>query len=89
MRSIKSVLVVLIVGLALVAYGNIPEVAGAVGPMCWAGFCPDMSKVDANSLRDADRAPGHFPTGTPYPCIASPAYTDYINARGVPCPAGK
>ena len=37
------------------------------------------------SAKDADN-PGHFFTGTPYPCgIESPAYTDYIDARPAPC----
>ena len=39
------------------------------------------------SAKDADN-PGHFFTGTPYPCgIESPAYTDYIDARPAPCTA--
>ncbi|MGA3118815.1 MAG: hypothetical protein ABSF90_30885 [Syntrophobacteraceae bacterium] len=37
------------------------------------------------SAKDADN-PGHFSTGTPYPCgVESPAYTDYIDARALPC----
>jgi len=50
MRSIMSVLVVSIVGLALVSVSEAKL------------FTP------------------------PYPCIASPAYTDYIDAKNGPCP---
>ena len=85
MRTIKGALILLVVGFALVAGGIAPAVAGDIGPMCWAGFCPNMSNPAANNLRDAD-APGAFPTRTPYPCIAGPAYTDYTDARAVPCP---
>jgi hypothetical protein len=37
-----------------------------------------------DSFKDADRA-DRLPSGTPYPCIASPAYLDYAEARAVPC----
>jgi hypothetical protein len=34
----------------------------------------------------ATNSPGHFPTGTPYPCgVESPAYPDYTDARPAPC----
>jgi hypothetical protein len=37
------------------------------------------------SAKDADN-PGHFLTGTPYPCgIASPARPDYVDAVPLPC----
>jgi len=37
------------------------------------------------SAKDADN-PGHFFTGTPYPCgVQSPAYLDYTDAHAVPC----
>ena len=41
--------------------------------------------VAATNGKDADR-PGNFPTGHPYPCIASPAYADYTDAKNGPCP---
>jgi len=42
--------------------------------------------ADANA-KDINR-PGNILTGgSPYPCIASPAYTDYIDAHAAPCPA--
>ncbi len=45
----------------------------------WCPFCPNANAGDN---------PGHFLTGTPYPCgIESPAYTDYIDARPAPCTA--
>lgn len=76
MRKIKSALIGLMVGFALVCTGSIPAIAGEVGPMCWAGFCPDMSKAITNS--------------GPYPCgVASPAYTFYYNASAVACPSSR
>jgi hypothetical protein len=59
---------------------------------CFSWFqCNATSSVQAAntpadaSARDMDR-PGNVLTGgSPYPCIASPAYVDYTDARAVPC----
>jgi len=44
-----------------------------------------VSSSEAVSAKGADN-PGHFSTWSPYPCgVESPAYTDYIDARALPC----
>ena len=65
-----------IMGLALVS-GSVPAVASDVGPMCFFGSCPDMSKPEVV-----------HPSG-PYACgVSSPAYTFYYDAKAGACPAG-
>jgi hypothetical protein len=82
MKLIMGVLVVLIMAFTLVSIGE-------------AGTCslfkdnPGASsgthKVPADAgVKDADR-PGQFSTGTPGPCIESPAYPIYSNAREITC----
>ncbi len=80
MRSIMSGLVVLVMAFALVSSAN----AG-----CWS-FCNDNPAVSADPVgfKDADRPSQSLP-GAPYPCIASPAYPDYTNARAIACPANE
>lgn len=73
------------VGFALVSGSYTPAVAANIGPMCWAGTCPDMNKPDAATNA---AVVSHFQFRFQYPCgIASPAYTFYYNARALPCPA--
>ncbi len=74
-RILSGALIALsIMGFGLVSSVNTPAAASPVGPMCWAGSCPDMSKVHAVTH------PG------PYACgIASPAYTFYYNANALHC----
>jgi hypothetical protein len=75
MRSIMSALIVLSMTFAMVSIGE----AG------WFPCCKANTEASAPAnARDADIA-GHFPTGTPYPCIASPAYTHYTDAKNGPC----
>jgi len=83
-----SILVVLMMAFALVSSGE----AG------WFPFCCNdnhgtnsaaQNTAGNLSAKDADRA-GHFPTWMPYRCgVASPAYTDYIDARALPCTVGR
>ena len=78
MRSIMSALIVLVMVFAMVSIGE----AG------WLPCCKANSEASAPAganARDADN-PGSFPTGTPYPCIASPAYTHYTDAKNGTCP---
>jgi hypothetical protein len=64
-------------GVALVSGIHTPAVASEIGPMCWAGFCPDMRRPE-----------GVRPAG-PYGCgVVSPAYTFYYDAKADSCPAG-
>ncbi len=86
MKRIMSgaLMVLAILGFALVSGVNGPVVASNVGPMCWAGSCPAMSKPDG--LAKA-MVPGNFPTDSAYACgVASPAYTFYYDARALSCP---
>jgi hypothetical protein len=77
-RILRGALIALsIMGFALISGIPAPAVASNVGPMCWAGSCPDMRKPDA--LR---------PKG-PYGCgISTPANPGYYNAHELACPAG-
>ena len=79
MKKVMSVFVVLFVVFTLVS------VSGAG----WFPCCKANAEAAAGTnVRDADN-PGHFPSGTPYPCIASPAYTHYTDATNGPCPTEK
>ncbi len=65
MRTVMSILVVLMIAFALVSSSE----AG------WAGNCPVFG---CNAV--------HSPTYNPYRCgVEGPAYTDYIDARALPC----
>ncbi len=83
MKSIMSALVVLMMAVALVSIGG--AAIGSLDNHTPAGVAVPHNSTAGAGVRDADN-PGVFPTGTPYPCIASPAYLDYTNARAVPCP---
>ena len=50
-----------------------------------SGQAFSLFSYNDNSAVSADPA-GHFPTGSPFPCIVSPAYPDYANARAISCP---
>ena len=76
MKAIKSGLAVLVVALALVS-------SGLAYSWSYNNDNPAVS-VDPAGFKDADR-PGHLPTGSPYPCIASPAYLDYTDALAATC----
>ena len=81
---IGALIALSILGVALVSGVNAPVVASNVGPMCWAGSCPEVSIP--TGLAKA-KVSGHVPTDSPYACgVASPAYTFYHNARAVSCP---
>ncbi len=69
-----------IMGFVFMSGVNTPAVASPIGPMCWAGSCPDMSRPSA--LADANSPSG------PYACISSPAYTFYYDASGA-CPSNR
>jgi len=86
MKSIVSVLAVMIMAFALVSTGE-------AAVLSCRNDNPGVSVETCNTLagdgfKDADRA-GDFSTGNPYPCIASPAYPDYVNARAIPCPVNE
>ncbi len=86
MKSIMSALVVLIMAFALVSIGEVAT--GSSNDYTPAGVAVAHNSHAGAGVRDADN-PGVFPTGTPFPCIASPAYADYTDAVAVPCPVNE
>ena len=85
MRKImnSALLAMFFVGFALVSGANTPAVASNIGPLCWAGSCPDMNKAHAVTHPALAAV---FQFSSPYACgIASPAYTFYYNAHALPC----
>jgi hypothetical protein len=86
MKTMISVLGVVIMALALVSVGE-----AATGssyndnPVLFAGT--HNVYVDAGD-RNGDRA-ANVTSFPPYPCIASPAYTDYTDAVAIPCPVNE
>ncbi len=82
MKSIISALVVLMMAFALVSIGE--AASGTFNNYTPAAIAVAHNTTAGAGVRDADN-PGVFPTGTPYPCIASPAYPDYTDAVAVPC----
>ncbi len=87
MRKIMNgaIIALLFVGFALVSGANTPAVASNIGPLCWAGSCPDMNEAPAATH---PRLAAVFQFRSPYACgIESPAYTFYYNAKAVACPA--
>lgn len=83
MKSVMRVLVLMIMVFALVSIGEVGT--GYSNNDNSAVFVQTHNAPAGANVRDADN-PGYLPAGTPYSCIASPAYTDYIDARAVPCP---
>ena len=82
MKAITSVLVLTFMAFALVSTGE-----AAIWSCCSDNpgvFAETLNTTTGDGFRDADRT-GNLPTGTPYPCIASPAYSDYIDASAVSC----
>jgi hypothetical protein len=71
-------LIVLVMMIAMVSIGE----AGWL-PCCKANT--EASVPAGAKARDADN-PGHFPTGNPHPCVASPVYTHYTDAKNGFCP---
>lgn len=69
-----------LVGFVFISGVSTPAVASPIGPMCWAGSCPDMSRPGA--LAEASSPSG------PYACMSSPAYTFYYGASATACPGG-
>jgi hypothetical protein len=85
-KAIVSVWVALIMVFALVSIGEAGTGSSYNGNLA-ALVETHNGHADAGT-KDADN-PGYFPAGSPYPCIASPAYTDYAEARAVPCPVNE
>jgi len=84
MRKIMSALIVLAMVFALVSISEAGCFSCFKLPCCKANS--EAAAPAGAYARDAD-SPGSFPTGTPYPCIASPAYTDYTDAKNGACPS--
>jgi hypothetical protein len=82
MKKVMSVFVALFVAFALVSVSE----AG-----CFPGCKANTEAAVGTNVRDADNPgkPGNFPSGTPYPCISSPAYTHYTDAKNGPCPTDR
>ena len=85
MKAMMSVVFAMIMAFALVSIGE-----AGTGSSC--NFNAGAISAAHNTpvgvgVRDADRA-GNIIEGTQFPCIGSPAYTDYADARAVPCPMG-
>jgi len=81
MKAMMSVLFVMVMAFALVSsaeawQGSVIDNPGAIS----AEHCTPGNV----STKDADRA-GDITGGNLFPCGAEPAYTDYIDARAVPC----
>ncbi len=86
MKSIVSVWVVLIMAFVLVSIGE-AGTGSSYNDNLAALIETHNGHADAGA-RDADNS-GYLPAGSPYPCIASPAYADYAEARAVPCPVNQ
>ena len=82
MKSIVRVWVVLIMAFALVSIGEAGT--GYSHNDSLAALVETHNGHADAGAGDADN-PGYFPAGSPYRCIASPAYLDYTDARAVPC----
>jgi hypothetical protein len=76
MKSIMGGLVVFVMVFAIVSVSRAESFSS----------CRETSAVscDDAGATDWDRSE-HFPTGTPYPCTASPAYVLYTDSHAISC----
>lgn len=72
MKKILSgaLIAVFIMGSALVSGVHTPAVASQIHPMCWAGYCPDMTKKDPPNRQADPRA--YHRADPPRPVTPSP-----------------
>jgi hypothetical protein len=81
-KLLSGVLVVwFIMGFALVSGIHAPAVASDVHPMCWAGYCPDMSKPNSFAAKRSAEPKRGDPADPPVP-------EKYIQGPSTPVPMG-
>ncbi|MFZ0932046.1 MAG: hypothetical protein WAN11_25830 [Syntrophobacteraceae bacterium] len=84
MKAMMSVLFAMIMAFALVSSSEAGWFSSNDNP----GAISSAHNTPGNvSTKDADRA-GDITEGTLFPCGSDPAYTDYIDARAIPCTDG-